>query len=428
MKKPITAIIVGGGHRSFIYADYSLNHPDELKIVGIADPDKTRRDDAVKKYGFPSENCFRDADELAAHGKIADVIINGTMDQDHVKTSIPLLECGYDMLLEKPFATNKEEMIELAETVKKHGNKVMICHVLRYSDFYKEIKELITNGTLGEIISIQLCEDVSYHHYATSYVRGKWSNSEESGTSMLLAKCCHDMDLMMWLMGDNKPEYVSSTGSLQYFRNENAPADSGERCMVDCKYVDTCNLSARRIYLDLPGRWDFYVWPDLHSASYEEKYEFLKNDSPFGKCAFKCNNNVVDHQNVIVKFSNGATGSHNLTGGCAFSQRIIRVIGTKAEINGTFESQKFTLSYVNPHAEDDHISEVYDLSEKCSASIGHGGGDHALVCDFVKYIRNEETSLSCTSIFDSIAGHISVFAADESMENNGSSVKIDYLL
>ena len=426
MKKPITAIIVGGGHRSFIYADYSLKHSDELKIVGIADPDKTRRDDAVKKFGFSEEYCFNDALELASHGRLADVIINGTMDQDHVATSIPLLECGYDMLLEKPFATNKKEMLELADTVKKHGNKVMICHVLRYSDFYKEIKELIVNGTLGDIISIQLCEDVSYHHYATSYVRGKWGNSNDSGTSMLLAKCCHDMDLMMWLMEHTEPEYVSSTGSLQYFRKENAPADSGERCMVDCKHVDTCSLSARKIYLDLPGRWDFYVWPDLHSASYDEKYEFLKNESPFGRCAFKCNNNVVDHQNVIVKFKDGSTGSHNLTGGCAFSQRIIRVIGTKAEINGTFESQKFTLSYVNPHAEDDHISEVYDLSEKCSASIGHGGGDHALVADFVKYIRNEATSLSCTSIFDSIAGHNAVFAADESMENNGASVKIEF--
>lgn len=426
MKKPITAIIVGGGHRSFIYADYSLKHPDELKIVGIADPDKSRRDDAAQKFGFSEEYCFNDALELASHGRLADVIINGTMDQDHVATSVPLLECGYDMLLEKPFATNKKEMLELADTVKKHGNKVMICHVLRYSDFYKEIKKLIVNGTLGDIISIQLCEDVSYHHYATSYVRGKWGNSNDSGTSMLLAKCCHDMDLMMWLMGHTEPEYVSSTGSLQYFRKENAPADAGERCMIDCKHVDTCSLSARRIYLDLPGRWDFYVWPELHSASYDEKYEFLKNESPFGRCAFKCNNNVVDHQNVIVKFKDGSTGSHNLTGGCAFSQRIIRVIGTKAEINGTFESQKFTLSYVNPHAEDDHISEVYDLSEKCSASIGHGGGDHALVADFVKYIRNEETSLSCTSIFDSIAGHNAVFAADESMENNGAAVKIEF--
>lgn len=423
MKKPVTAIIVGGGHRSFIYADYSLAHPDELKIVGIADPDKSRVRDAVQKYNIPKENCFETAEELAKHGRLADVIINGTMDKAHVSTSLPLLECGYDMLLEKPFAVNKNEMKQLVDTVKKYGNKVMICHVLRYSEFYRSIKRTISDGEIGEIISIQLCEDVSYHHYATSYVRGKWANSESSGTSMLLAKCCHDLDMMMWLAGDLKPEFVTSTGSLMYFNKDNAPVDSGERCMVDCKYVDTCNLSARRIYLDMPGRWDFYVWPELHDAPYDKKYEYLKNVSPYGKCAYKCDNNVVDHQTVLIRFSNGATGSHNLTGGCAFSQRIVRVIGTKGEINGTFESQKFTVSYINPHDNDDHISKVVDLSDVCSASVGHGGGDHALVEDFIKYVRNEPTSPSCTSISDSVAGHLVVFAADESMENGGIPIK-----
>lgn len=423
MKKPVTAIIVGAGHRAMIYADYSIEHPDELQIVGIAEPNKERMQTAVEKYSIPEENCFSSARELAEKGRIADVIINGTMDSEHVATSLPLLECGYDMLLEKPFAVNKAEMKQLVETVNKYGNKVMVCHVLRYSDFYKEIKKVISDGEIGEIISIQLCEDVSYHHYATSYVRGKWANSNESGTSMLLAKCCHDLDMMMWLAGDLKPEYVTSAGSQLYFNINNAPDDCGERCMVDCKYVDTCNLSARRIYLDMPGKWDFYVWPELHDAPYEEKYENLKYISPYGRCAFKCNNNIVDHQTVLIKFSNGATGSHNLTGGTAFSQRIVRVIGTKGEINGTFESQKFTLSKINPFGDTDHESIVYDLSEKCSASIGHGGGDHSLVADFVKYVRNEATSPSCTSINDSVAGHLVVFAADESMENGGIPVK-----
>ena len=423
MKKPVTAIIVGGGHRSFIYADYSLEHPDEFKIVGIAEPDKARREQAIKAYGLSEEFCFNSAEELATKGRIADVIINGTMDKDHVATSLPLLEQGYDMLLEKPFAVNKEEMIKLVETVKKHNNKVMICHVLRYSEFYKAIKNVIRSGEIGEVLNIQLCEDVSYHHYATSYIRGKWGNSDRCGTSMLLAKSCHDIDMMMWLMGDVKPELVTSAGSLMYYNRSNAPEDSGERCMVDCKYVDTCALSARRIYLDMPGKWDFYVWPELHSASYEEKYEYLKNDSPFGKCAFKCDNNVVDHQTVMIKFNNGATGSHNMTGGCAFSQRIIRVIGTKGEINGTFESQKFTVSYINPHKENDHINKIYDLSDSCSASVGHGGGDHALVADFIKYVLDEEPSVSCTSIHDSVPGHLVVFAADESMQNGSIPVK-----
>lgn len=422
-KHPITAIIVGGGHRSFIYADYALQHPDEFKIVGIAEPDKNRVNEAVEKYGIPAENCFKDSYELAQHDKLADVIINGTMDQDHVKTSIPLLKKGYDMLLEKPFAVNKEEMTELVKVAKEYKNKVMVCHVLRYSEFYRAVKKTIADGEIGEIISIQLCEDVSYHHYATSYVRGKWSNSDRCGTSMLLAKCCHDIDLMMWLMGDVKPEFVTSTGSLQYFRSENAPADAGTRCMVDCKHMNTCNLSAKRIYLDLPGRWDFYVWPELHHASYEEKYEYLKNISPFGKCAYKCDNNVVDHQTVMVKFNNGATGSHNLTGGCAYSQRIIRVIGTKGEINGVFEKQKFVVSYIDPHQDNDHTDRIVDLSADCSAFVGHGGGDHALVSDFIKYVNNDDTSFSCTSLTDSIPGHLAIFCADESMNNGGIPVK-----
>lgn len=424
-KKPITAIIVGAGHRSIIYADYSLEHPDELQIVGIADPDKARVEDAVKKYGIPQENCFKNAEELAKRERFADVIINGTMDKDHVSTSIPLLKAGYDMLLEKPFAVSKAEMTELVDVVNKHGNKVMVCHVLRYSEFYKEIKKTVSQGEIGEIISIQLCEDVSYHHYATSYVRGKWANSDRSKTSMLLAKCCHDIDLMMWIMGDLKPEYITSAGSLLYFNKDNAPEDAGERCMVDCKYVDTCNLSAKRIYLDLPGRWDFYVWPELHHASYEEKYEYLKNISPYGRCAYKCDNNVADHQTVMIKFSNGATGTHNLTAGCAFSKRIIRVIGTKGEINGVFEDQKFTVSYINPHNDNDHTDRVVDLSQNHSASIGHGGGDHSLVADFIKYINESEPSISCTSLDDSVLGHLVVFCADESMANGSIPVKAE---
>lgn len=421
--KPITAVIVGGGHRSFIYADYSLLHPDELKIVGIADPDESRVQDAVKKYSIPEENCFSSAEELAKQPRIADVIINGTMDKFHVPTSLPLLKKGYDMLLEKPFAVNKDEMKQLVDTVHKYGNKVMVCHVLRYSSFYKAIKEAIMSGKIGKIISIQLCEDVSYHHYATSYVRGKWANSDECGTSALLAKCCHDIDLMMWFMDDTKPVFVSSTGSQMYFNNSNAPENAGTRCMVDCPHVDTCNLSARRIYLDMPEKWDFYVWPELHHAPYDEKYEYLKNISPFGKCAFKCNNNVVDHQTMIIKFASGATGSHNFTGGCAYSQRLVRVIGTRGEINGVFEDQKFTVSTVNPTADGDHTDETIDLSEQCSASIGHGGGDHALVSDFIKYVSGEETSASCTSIDDSVKGHLVVFCADESMDNGGIPVK-----
>ncbi|MBQ6118208.1 MAG: Gfo/Idh/MocA family oxidoreductase, partial [Clostridia bacterium] len=167
--QPVTAVIVGGGHRAIIYGDYSLKHPDELKIVGIADPMAERRQMAMARYGFPPENCFASAQELAARPKFADAVINGTMDHQHYETSLPLLRRGYDMLLEKPFAVSEAEMKALIRAVKENGCRVMVCHVLRYTPFYREIKRRILSGELGEIINIQMAEHVSYHHLSTSY-------------------------------------------------------------------------------------------------------------------------------------------------------------------------------------------------------------------------------------------------------------------
>ena len=260
---PVTAIIVGGGHRSFTYAELALQKPEKLKIVGIADPNPFRCEKARKMFGFPAENCFSSAEELAAVPKFADAVINGTMDHQHVETAIPLLEAGYDMLLEKPFAVNMEELERLVATVEKYGNKVMICHVLRYTPFYIAIKERVLAGEIGDIISINTFEHVSYHHASTSYVRGKWGRKEECKTSMLLAKCCHDLDIMMWMMGGDKPKTVSSCGSIFQYKPEMAPQGAGTKCLVDCPHVDTCLYSAKRIYIDHPDRWEFYVWSAL---------------------------------------------------------------------------------------------------------------------------------------------------------------------
>lgn len=261
--QPITAVIVGAGHRAFVYSKLALTDPDKLKIVGVADPDKIRQKKAMEMFGFPKENCFDSALELSRVPKFADAVINGTMDEQHVETSIPLLKKGYDMLLEKPFATNEKEMRELVSCVKENGNKVMICHVLRYTPFYLSIKERVASGEIGDIINIQTCEHVSYHHLSTSYVRGKWANSDVCHTSMLLAKCCHDIDLMMWMMSDTQPSMISSFGSKFQFKPENAPKEAGTKCLVDCPLVDTCRYSAKRLYLDQPKRWAFYIWDKL---------------------------------------------------------------------------------------------------------------------------------------------------------------------
>ena len=430
--KPVTAIIVGAGHRAMIYSELAKTNPELLKIVGVADPNPIKRQKAMERFGFPEDMCFESAQELAKKGRLADAIINGTMDNQHIETAIPLLDVGYDMLLEKPFAVNEEEALKLKECAEKNNSKVMICHVLRYTPFYYSIKERIQNGEIGDIINIQTTENVSYHHLSTSYVRGKWANSEKCHTSMLLAKCCHDIDLMMWLMSETKPTQIASFGGKYQFKPENAPEGAGNICMVDCPLVDTCVYSTKRLYIDHPDRWAFYVWDALEhidNPTIEDKIALMKSDSPYARCIYKCDNNVVDHQSVLVNFESGATGTHNLVGGSSQSMRKIHIIGTKGEIFGNFEESKFTVLKINPspdaHNEECDVEEV-DLNvtgDMVGAYGGHGGGDERLAADFVKFIRGETPSLACTSIFDSMTGHLSVYKADQSRENGGIPVK-----
>lgn len=431
--KPVTAVIVGAGHRAFVYSELAKTNPDLLKIVGVADPNPVRRKKAMEYFGFSEDMCFDSAQALAEKGRLADAVINGTMDEQHLETAIPLLNAGYDMLLEKPFAVCEEDMRQIVDCAKKNNSKVMICHVLRYTPFYYAIKERIVNGEIGDIINIQMTEHVSYHHLSTSYIRGKWANSDKCHTTMLLAKCCHDIDLMMWFMSETKPVSISSFGSKFQFKPENAPENAGTICMKDCPLVDECVYSTKRLYIDHPDRWSFYVWDALEgieNPTIDDKIALMKTDNPYARCIYKCDNNVVDHQSVLVNFASGATGTHNMVGGSAEPRRNIHIIGTKGEIFGNFEESKITVLKINPspdaHNEECDVEEV-DLrvtGDMVGAYGGHGGGDERLAEDFVKFIRGEQPSLACTSIFDSVAGHLCVYLADKSRENGGMPVEV----
>lgn len=418
MPKPTTAIIVGAGHRSHLYSLYALENPDRFKIVGVADPNPFRRKEAAERYGFAEDMCFESAEALAAVGKkLADCIINGTMDEDHVPTSVPLLELGYDMLLEKPFAINETEMFYLLDVARENKNKVMICHVLRYAPFYRAIKDILLSGEIGEIITIRMSELVSYHHVAVSFVRGKWGNSDLCGASFLLAKCCHDMDLMIWLKG-LKPAEITSMGSDFQFAEFKQPDGAADRCL-NCKYVDSCRYSAKGHYLAHPKRWGFYVWDiieDIENPSPEDLAESLRSNNIHGRCVWRCNHKNVDHQTTTINFTDGSTGVLNLIGGTAKPDRDIHIIGTHGEIQGSFESAKFTVRKIVPEAESGYEERIVDLhmDGDASGAFGvHGGGDIRLVEDFVSIMQGEKPSISATSLEDSILGHLAVFKAEE---------------
>ncbi len=417
VETPLKAAIVGAGSRAMNYSSYALREPDKLKIVAVAEPDDYRRNIAAELYNIPDSNCFKTVQELVDMHPEFDAAINGTMDKDHFPTAMPILKAGYNLLLEKPICLTREELFKLYDTAQKYNNKVMICHVLRYAPFYAEIKKRVLSGEIGDIISIQTEENVSYHHIAAAYIRGKWNNSDVCGSKILMAKCCHDLDIITWMKSGIAPKYVSSFGGLKQYIEKNAPEGSGKRCLVDCSIKNECPYSARKNYVEC-GLWQKYAFRSIErlgsNITEEKKLGSLRNDNPFGRCVWRCDNNVEDHQSVMIEFEDGATAVHTLNGGTAKPCRTIHVVGTRGEIYGVAEDALLVIRH--PDARVGHEYSEKKIEINVSNDM-HGGGDERLAADFVLAMKGQSSSISCTKLEDSIYGHLIGFAAEEAMRD-----------
>ncbi len=409
----ITAVLVGLGHRGVGYATYADSHPGELQIVGVAEPDPMRRKRYAKRFGVSAENCFENAEDLAAAERFADVAINGTMDEIHVETTVPLLEAGYDVLLEKPIAPNEKQLKILEDAVNRTGQTVVICHVLRYAPFYAAIKQRVADGEIGDIMHIHTTENVSYHHMAVAFIRGKWSR--EDTNPMLLAKCCHDLDLICWMKSEIQPKKVASFGGRHFFTVDNAPEGSALRC-ADCSIERECEYSAIRHHVD-NGMWPFYALAG--EMNYERGVEAEEDvvlahvaDSDYGRCVWHCDNDVVDRQSVIIEFEDGCVATHDMVTNSAKGTRRIQITGTKGDIYGDMMDGKFTIS--KPGAVVGSEAVVEEIQIDLLGDL-HGGGDLRLVADFLSVVRGEGGSISTTVLSDSINSHLIAYAADVAM-------------
>ncbi|MBR1979139.1 MAG: Gfo/Idh/MocA family oxidoreductase [Akkermansia sp.] len=420
--EPISVIIVGMGARASIYSTVALTNPELLRVVGVVDVNAERVEQARIMFDLPEDNCFSTIEELLARPKMADAVINCTMDRLHVSTSIPLLRHGYDMLLEKPYALNDEEGQKLINCVQETGRKVMVCHILRYTPFYRALRRVIATGVIGEVINIHMANQVGYLHESVSFVRGKYAREEVCGSGMLLTKCSHDLDIMSWLMGNNVPTSISSVGGVFQFKEEKAPEGAGTHCLNDCQLERECPFSARRLYIEHPMRWSNNVWHDTGTApaTDAEKEKILRRpDNPFSRCVHRCNISIVDHQSVLIHYQDGAIGTFTMNGGASTPRRLIHVTGTRGEIYGTFEDECFCVRQIEPGAPGGYTERTLDMSD-FQQGDAHGGGDRSIVLDFVALLRGERTSPGCPTLEDSITGHRMVFLAEESRMRGGA--------
>ncbi len=438
--KKIKAAILGYGDRSYWYSQYAFDRPDELEIIAVIDINSFKLEQAKKRFNLKDEELFNSLDEFLSKDVKCDVVINGVMDEMHYKTSIKLLDKGYNLLLEKPITGNVDELLEIESLANKNNCKVVVCHVLRYTPYYRRIKEIIDSGEIGKIINMELNEHVWHGHFVNAYVRGKWRNEKACGSSFLLAKCCHDTDLMCWLNNITKPTEVASFGKRALFCPENAPKGSTEYC-YNCPNKEGCMFNAEKFELELDC-CPQYTWiridKPLDQITKEEKKEYLKTDD-FGKCVFTNDMDIVDRQSIMVNFANGSTATLNMIGGATRAGRHNHIVCEYGEIEGYLEKgiivyRKFNKDSVNTKYKGDeymYTDTVIDINKEVvrenTANAGHSGGDFYIMQDLVRFLNGDKTSKSTTIISDSVNSHLICYAAEMSRKEKRVVELSDYL-
>ncbi len=401
---PVTFAVVGAGNRGSGHARWALAHPDRARVVAVAEPRAVRRDRLAAAHGISTSTTFTSWQELAERGRIADAALICTQDALHVEPAIAFAELGYHVLLEKPMAITEADCWRIVEAVERADVIFAVCHVLRYTPYTRLVRQLIDAGRLGDVISVQHLEPVGFWHHAHSYVRGAWRR-EDTATFMLMAKSCHDLDWLRYVVG--RPiRRVASFGGLAHFRPENRPAGAADRC-VECAVEPTCPYSAVRFYsryLERDANWPLDAVIDRRT---NDDLAAALRHGPYGRCVYACDNDVVDHQVVAMEFDGGPTGAFTMTAFNAGGHRRTRLFGTRGELHG-----------------DGKTIDVYDFltgtsenlqartSGDATAGGGHGGGDWGLMDAFVKSVTTGDRSHILSGPRESLAAHLVAFAAE----------------
>ncbi|MCX7624597.1 MAG: Gfo/Idh/MocA family oxidoreductase [Candidatus Sumerlaeaceae bacterium] len=404
--RPVEAVLVGAGQRGReAFGAFALRHPHLLKFVAVAEPDEGRRQAFAQAHGIPPERQFRSWEELFASPPLAPLCVNATMDREHLPSTVAALEAGYHLFLEKPMAHTPEGCAAIVHAARQHRRIVQVCHPMRYSAFYAKAKELLSGGKVGTPLVITMTENVAYWHFAHSFVRGNWRRFDESGP-LILTKTCHDMDLAVWL-ADAVPQRISSIGELRYFRPENAPAGAPERCLEGCPAETSCPFYAPTVYLGQHLEWPVSVIS--LDTSLEARRRALER-GPYGRCVFRCDNDVVDHQVVAVEFSNGAMLNFTVGACTTYCYRSLRVLGSAGELHGHFERNELRIERFVQGL----WPEIPTETHKVAAGQGaHGGGDWAVMRNALRLIREEDYAEADRSLQIALDGHLLAFAAEE---------------
>jgi predicted dehydrogenase len=421
----VSLAIIGCGSRGLtIYADYAYRHPELFKLVAVAEPRDDFRRKASELAQLNSDAVFSDWRQLLDGPAKAQVAIIATQDRDHVEPALKAMELGYDVLLEKPMDVAPEGCRQLVECARLHRRILIVAHVMRYTPYFQLLKRFVDSGLLGQIATLRHLEPVHFWHQAHSFVRGNWSNSQQS-CPMILAKSCHDMDIIQYLLGQ-RCQRLSSFGHLSHFKVESQPDGASERCW-DCRYADQgCAYSAKRFYLD-SYREGNRGWP-LDVLTLDVTLEGLEKalkEGPYGRCVYRCDNDVVDHQVVMMEFANQVTASFTMTAFTDHRWRETEIMGSQGMLVGDGQKLLFTnFAKILPEAIEAFLPGgsagpggrggdwIWD-TDNSLVHKGHGGGDDGLMQELHRALSDRESYLKEDGPEQSLHSHLMAFAAEQ---------------
>ncbi|HME72117.1 MAG TPA: Gfo/Idh/MocA family oxidoreductase [Myxococcota bacterium] len=401
----VEAVVIGAGNRGrFTYGAFARAHPELLRVVALAEPNDERRSATAAEHGLGRDRAMSGWAELFERPQLAPVAIIATGDTQHVEPALAALARGYHVLLEKPIAPEAADCVRVVQAAERAGRILQIGHVLRYTPFYTSVHEILESGRLGRIIAVDMKEHVAYWHMTHSYVRGKFRN-RSIAAPIVLAKTCHDLDLLAWFVG-SPCRRVASFGSLSHFRDADAPAGAPERCTDGCPVQERCPHDAVRFYTGPDDRTArLWPWTDVSlDPSRAARHRALET-GPYGRCAYRCDNDVPDHQVLAAEFESGVTATFTLQGLASEERRTIRITGTLGELRGVFQDGVIEVSR--------HGALDRERFSTGGSIFGHFGGDDGLLRHFVDVITRGATGEVRASGRVSLESHLLGFAAEE---------------
>ena len=389
---------IGIGNRTGKYLHYFSLHPDVVELAAVVEPDPVRRESCRKQFSLPEDRCFASSDAFFDHFREAcDGVIIGSPDRCHHEQALKAIERGWDILLEKPVAQSYEQCVEIAEAARRRGVKVGVCYVLRFMSLYRKVKELLESGAIGRVTGVSHQEFVGIDRMLHTFVRGYWNRAETTAPSFV-SKCCHDVDMLLWVTGA-KIKRVQSAGSLAWYRPENAPEGSTDRC-ITCPVEQDCSYSAVDMYLRR-GVWtrNFTV-PEGNTLS--EVLEDQMRTGRFGRCAFRCDNDVADRQLVTLTATDGILITIEMNA-------LTRREGRETVFAGTKGEMIVTGQVIEVRDRTGSLIQVQDFSQEASLPY-HANADLLLVEDFIRAVADPDRSPAVT-LEDSLESHRICFLA-----------------